>query len=83
VKFLLEWDIKPKHRQEAVKAVSKFKQPKEMKTLFPAHNCVASNRGLAVVEVDDIMIIQKAFDPILDFVSFKVTPVIPVFPESD
>ena len=82
VRFLLEWNVKPEYRKEAAEAVSKFKQPEDLKTIFPAHNCVASNRGLAVVEVDDVLVIQKVFSPMLDFVNITVTPVIPVFPES-
>ncbi|MFX1559367.1 MAG: DUF3303 domain-containing protein [Promethearchaeota archaeon] len=83
MRFLLEWDVKPEYRKEASKAVAEFKQPEELKTIFPAHNCVASNRGLSVVEVDDIKVIQEIFDPMLDFVNITVTPIIPVFPEPD
>jgi len=83
VKFLLEWDVKPEYRKEAAKAVAEFKQPKDLKIIFPAHNCVASNRGLSIVEVDDIKVIQEMFAPMLDFVNINVTPVIPVFLESD
>ncbi len=81
MKYLIEWHIKPKHREKAAKAIEKFQQPKELKTIFAAHNCVASNRGIAVVETDDIMAIQKTFSPMLDFTEFTVTPILPVFPE--
>ncbi len=81
MKYLIEWKIKPKYRKEAAKAIEKFKQPKELKTVFAAHNCVASNRGIAVVEVDDIRVIQETFNPMLDFTDFTVTPVLPVFPD--
>ena len=69
--------------KEAAKAVAEFKQPEELKTIFPAHNCVASNRGLSVVDVDDVKVIQEIFAPMLDYVNIIVTPIIPVFPESD
>ncbi len=81
MKYLIEWSIKPKYRKEAAKAIETFKQPKELKTIFAAHNCVASNRGIAVVEVDDIRVIQETFNPMLDFTDFTVTPVLPVFPD--
>lgn len=81
MKYLIEWRIKPKYRKEAAKAIENFKQPKELKTVFAAHNCVASNRGIAVVEVEDIRVIQETFNPMLDFTDFTVTPILPVFPE--
>jgi len=83
MKYLIEWNIKPEYRKEAAKAVENFEQPKELKTVFAAHNRVASNRGIAVIEVDDVKIIQKTFSPMLDFADFTVTPIIPIFPESD
>jgi len=79
VKYLVEWNMKPKYRQESLKAIAKFKQPKEVKTVFAAHYCVASNRGVAVVEVDDIKTLHKSLSPMLDFVNFDVTPVLPMF----
>jgi hypothetical protein len=82
VKYLIEWEIEPKYRKEAVKAIESFKQPKELRTVFAAHNCVASNRGIAVVDVDNPEVIQKAMTPMLNFTDFKVTPITPVFPES-
>ena len=81
MKFLIEWKMKPKYRKESNKALEKFEQPKDLKTVFAAHVCVASHRGLAVVETDDVKVIQKTLSPMLDFVSFKVTPVLPLFPE--
>lgn len=81
VRFLIEWHIKPKYRKEAAKAIEKFEQPKELKTVFAAHNCVASNRGIAVVEAEDAKVIQKTFNPMLDYADFTVTPVLPLFPE--
>ena len=79
MKYLIEWNMKPKYRQESLKAIAKFKQPKEVKTVFAAHYCVASNRGVAVVEVDDIKTLHKSLSPMLDFVNFDVTPVLPMF----
>ena len=81
MKYLIEWKMKPKYRKESIKAVENFKQPKEVKTVFPAHFCVASNRGVAVVEVDDVKLIHKTLSPMLDFVNFKVTPILPLFSE--
>jgi hypothetical protein len=81
VKFLIEWNLKPKYRKEAAKELEKFKQPKEVKTVFAAHVCVASNRGIAVVNVDDVKFIQKALSPMLSFVSYEVTPILPLFPD--
>ena len=81
MKYLIEWKMKPKYRKESAKAVENFKQPKEVKTVFPAHFCVASNRGVAVVEVDDVKLIHETLSPMLDFVNFKVTPVLPLFSE--
>jgi hypothetical protein len=73
--------MKPKYRKESIKAIENFKQPKEVKTVFAAHFCVASNRGISVVEVDDVKFIHKTLSPMLDFVNFKVTPVLPLFSE--
>ena len=81
MKYLIEWKMKPKYRKESIKATENFKQPKEVKTVFAAHFCVASNRGVAVVEVDDVKFIHKTLSPMLDFVNFKVTPVLPLFSE--
>ncbi len=81
MKYLIEWKMKPKYRKESVKAIENFKQPKEVKTVFAAHFCVASNRGVAVVEVDDVKFIHKTLSPMLDFVNFKVTPILPLFSE--
>ncbi|MHA2026638.1 MAG: DUF3303 domain-containing protein [Candidatus Thorarchaeota archaeon] len=81
MKYLIEWKMKPKYRKEANKALEKFEQPKELKTVFAAHVCVASNRGVGVVETDDVKLIQKTLNPMLDYVNFKVTPILPLFPE--
>ncbi len=81
MKFLIEWHLKPKYRKEAAKAIEKFEQPKELKTVFAAHNCVASNRGISVVEADDAKVIQRTFTPLLDYANFTVTPILPLFTE--
>ena len=79
MKYLIEWKMKPKYRQESLKAIEKFKQPEEVKTVFAAHYCVASSRGVAVVDVDDVKILHKTLSPMLDFVNFDVTPILPMF----
>ncbi|MHA1134917.1 MAG: DUF3303 domain-containing protein [Candidatus Thorarchaeota archaeon] len=81
MRFLIEWEIKPKYRQAANKALEKFEQPKEVKTIFAAHNRIASSTGIAVVEVDDVALIQKTLSPMMDFTNFKVTPIRPLFTE--
>ena len=81
VRFLIEWEIKPKYRKDANKALEKFEQPKEVKTIFAAHNRVASSTGIAVVEADDAMLIHNTLSPMMDFVNFKVSPIRPLFPE--
>jgi len=81
VKFLIEWTIKPKYRKDAAKALEKFEQPKEVKTVFAAHFCVASQRGIAVVEAEDAAIIHKTLSQMLDFTNFNVTPILPLFPK--
>lgn len=81
MKFLIEWLIKPKYRKEAAKVLEKFEQPKEVKTVFAAHFCVASQRGFAVVEAEDAEIIHKTLRPMLDYTNFNVTPVLPLFPK--
>lgn len=79
MKFLIEWKIKPKYRKEANKALEKFEQPKEMKTVFAAHHCVASTKGIAVVEAEDVEVINKTLSQMMDFTNFKVTPILPIF----
>ena len=82
MKYLIEWKMKPKYRKESTKAIEEFKQPKEVKTVFPAHFCVASNRGVAVVDVADPEIIHETLRPMLHFMNFTVTPILPLFPET-
>ena len=81
MKYLIEWKIKPKYRKEANKALEKFEQPKEVKTVFAAHHRVASSTGLAVVEADDVALIHKTLSLMMDYTNFKVTPILPIFPE--
>jgi len=73
--------MKPKYRKDASKALENYKQPKELKTVFAAHNCVASHRGIAVFETDDAKLIHKTLSLLLDFMNFEVTPILPVLPE--
>lgn len=82
MKYLIEWNIKPKYRKESTKAIEEFKQPKEVRTVFAAHFCVASNRGVAVVDVDDPAFIHKTLSHMLHFMEFTVTPILPLFPEA-
>ena len=77
MKFLIEWDIKPKYRQNVLKAWEKYKQDETVKTIFPVHNCVGSNRGVAIVETDSGEGLQKTLEIFIDYVSFVVTPLIP------
>ena len=81
MKFLIEWKIKPKYRREVNKVVEKFEQPKEVKSVFAAHHCVGASRGIAVVEADDAVLIQKTLSQLMDYTNFKVTPILPIFPE--
>ena len=81
MKFLVEWTIKPKYRKEVNKIVEKFEQQKEVKTVFAAHHCVGASRGIAVVEADDAVFIQKELSQLMDYANFQVTPILPVFPE--
>jgi hypothetical protein len=83
MKYLIEFYFKPEHRKDVSKVIEKFEQPEQVKTVFAAHTCVASNRGIGVVEVDNLAYIQKMAEPLLDFVELKVTPILPVFPESE
>jgi len=81
VKFLVEWKIKPKYRKDAIKAVEKFEQPKEVKTVFAAHFCVGAQRGIAVVETEDAELIHKTLRQMMDYTNFEVTPILPLFPK--
>ncbi|MHA1864413.1 MAG: DUF3303 domain-containing protein [Candidatus Thorarchaeota archaeon] len=81
MKFLIEWKVKPKYRKDANKALEKFEQPKTIKTIFAAHHCVASGKGIAVVEAEDAGVIHKTLSLMMDYTSFKVTPILPIFPE--
>ena len=79
MKFLIEWETKPEDRKTLLKLLREdYKQPEEVKTVFPIHNCVGSARGLAIAETDSIEALQKMLDVFLDHVSYVVTPLFPV-----
>ncbi len=79
MKFLIEWETEPEDRKTILKILkNEYKQPDEVKTLFPIHNCVGSARGLAIAETDSVEALQKMLDVFLDVVSFVVTPLFPV-----
>ncbi len=79
MKFLIEWETKPEQRQTLVKLLrEKYKQPEEVKTIFPIHNRVGSGRGLAIAETDSVDALQKMLDVFLDHVGYIVTPLYPV-----
>ena len=81
MKFLIEWKIKSKYRRDAIKAAEKFEQPKEFKTVFAAHFCVGSQRGIAVIEAEDAAVIHKTLSQMMDYTNFNVTPILPMFPK--
>ena len=81
MKFLIEWKIKPKYRKEAIKAVEKFEQHKEVTTVFAAHFCVGAQRGIAVVEAEDVKFIHRTLRQMMDYTNFEVTPILPLFPK--
>ena len=82
MKFLAKWRNKPKYLKETRKILEKFVQPKEMKMILAAHYYVGnSTRGIMVFEADDARIIHKAFQQFEDYVTFKVTPILPLFRE--
>jgi len=81
VRFLIEWKIKPKYRRDAIKAAEKFVQPKEFTTVFAAHFCVGSQRGIAVVEAEDAEVIHKTLSQMMEYTNFNVTPILPLFPK--
>ncbi|MDF1537483.1 MAG: DUF3303 family protein [Candidatus Thorarchaeota archaeon] len=78
MKFLIEWETKPEERQILTKLLKEYKQPEEVKTIFPIHNCVGSGRGLAIAETDSVEALQKMLSSFLDHVSYVVTPIVPV-----
>jgi hypothetical protein len=74
--LLIEWNIKPKYRRDVMKAWKEYKQHKDVKTVFPIHNCVGSNRGVAIVESDSTEAVQETLGFFIDYVNFVVTPLI-------
>ena len=83
MKFLIEWHNKPKYREKLRKLLGEWKPPREVKFLIPPHNVVAGHRGMAVVEVDNVEIIQKSLGVFLDYVDYVVTPILPLLPVSE
>jgi hypothetical protein len=80
MKFLIEWHNKPKYREKLLKLLDEWKPPREIKFLIPPHFVVAGHRGMAVVEVDNVEIIQKSLRVFLDYVGYVVTPILPLLP---
>ena len=77
MKCLIEWDPKPKYRKDITKAWEKYHQNEKVKTIFPIHLCVGSNRGVAIVETDSAEALQETLEVFNDSVNFVVTPIIP------
>ncbi|MHA1930185.1 MAG: DUF3303 domain-containing protein [Candidatus Thorarchaeota archaeon] len=81
MRFLVKWRNKTKYLKETRKLLKDFKQPDELKTVFAAHYYVGkSTRGIMVVEFDDPLVLEKVLQPFADYVEFKVTPILPLFP---
>ena len=80
MKFLIEWHTKPKHREKLNKLIEEWKPPDEFKFLIPPHHVVGGHRGMGVIEVDDVEIIQKGLGFFMDYVDFVVTPIRPLLP---
>lgn len=77
MKLLIEWNLKPKYRKDIIKTWEKYKQHESVKTIFPIHNCVGSNRGVAIVETDSAEALQETIGVFNNLVNFVVTPIIP------
>ena len=81
MRFLIKWRNKTKYLKATRKLLKDFKQPEELKTVFAAHYYVGKGtRGIMVVEFDDPIVLQKTLQPFEDYVEFKVTPILPLFP---
>ena len=80
MKFLIEWKNKPEHRKTLLKLLKEYKQPEELKTIFPIHHCVGSNRGIAIVEANKAEPIQQALGMFNDYIDYDVTPILPIKP---
>ena len=82
MRFLAKWKNKPKYLKETRKLLENFEQPKEMKVIFAAHYYVGDGtRGIMIVEVDDAGLQSKGYKKFKDYVTFKVTPILPLFGE--
>ena len=82
MRFLAKWKNKPKYLKETRKLLENFEQPKEMKVIFAAHYYVGDGtRGIMIVEVADARVMHKVFQQFEDYVTFKVTPILPLFGE--
>jgi hypothetical protein len=80
LKFLIEWKNKPEHRKVLLKLLKEYKQPAELKTIFPIHQAVGSNRGIAIVEAKTAEPIQQALGTFIDYIDYDVTPILPLKP---
>ncbi len=78
MKFLIEWHTKPKHREKLNKLIEKWKPPSKFKFLIPPHHVVGGHRGIGVIEVDDVEILQKGLGFFMDFVVTPIRPLLPV-----
>jgi hypothetical protein len=74
--LLIEWEVKPKYREDVLKAWKNYKQHEAVKTILPVHNCVGSTRGVAVVETNSTEGLEATLRPFLDYVNFVVTPLL-------
>ncbi len=83
MKFLIEWHNKPKNREKLLKLLDEWKPPRDLKYLFPPHSVVAGHRGLSVVEVDNVQIIQDSLRVFLNYIEYVVTPILPLLPDSE
>ncbi len=81
MKFLVEWHTKTKYREKLNKLLEEWKSPDELKFLFPPHHVAGGHRGMAVIEADDVEIIQKGLGFFMDYVDFVLTPIRPLLPQ--
>ncbi|MHA1955545.1 MAG: DUF3303 domain-containing protein [Candidatus Thorarchaeota archaeon] len=83
MKFLIEWHTKPKYREKLLKLLDEWKPPDEWKILFPPHSVVGGHRGMGVIEVDNVEIIQDGLRVFLDYADYVVTPITPLLPDRE
>lgn len=74
--LLIEWEVNPKYRNDIMQAWKEYKQHEDVKTIFPVHNCVGSNRGVAIVESDSAEAVEDTLSFFVDYVNFVVTPLL-------